>query len=135
MINATLSSASAIESLLQKGQVGFMRSGKLGSGGQGANKYTSLFVTVVFVCGEFLRLGVKGLTLRAILSQVPGRTFPARGLLRTGRRWPHSGKGEDFLTGQPGFFYENGCNSGTESRKIDPKVGNEQALRGLQTGH
>ena len=52
----------------------------------------------------------------------------------TGRRWPHSGKGEDFLTGQPGFFYENGCNSGTESRKIDPKVGNEQALRGLQTG-
>ena len=43
----------------------------------------------------------------------------------TGRRCPHSGEGEDFLTGQPGFFfYENCCNSGTESRKIDPKVGN-----------
>ena len=35
----------------------------------------------------------------------------------TGRRCPHSGEGEDFLTRQPGFFYENGCNSGTESRK------------------
>ena len=52
----------------------------------------------------------------------------------TGRRCPHSGEGEDFLTGQPGFFYENCCNSRTESRKIDPKVGNERSLRGLQTG-
>ena len=42
----------------------------------------------------------------------------------TGRRCPHSGEGEDFLTGQLNFFYENCCNSGTESRKIDPKVGN-----------
>ena len=24
----------------------------------------------------------------------------------TGRRFPHSGEGEDFLTRQPGFFYE-----------------------------
>ena len=36
--------------------------------------------------------------------------------------------------GQPGFFYENGCSSGTESRKMAPKVGNEQSLRGLQKG-
>ena len=42
----------------------------------------------------------------------------------TGRRCPHSGEGEDFLTGQLIFFYENSCNSGTESRKINPKVGN-----------
>ena len=36
----------------------------------------------------------------------------------TGRRCPHSGEGEDFLTHQPGFFfYKNGCSSGTESRK------------------
>ena len=42
----------------------------------------------------------------------------------TGRRCPHSGEGEDFLTSQLNFVYENCCNSGTESRKIDPKVGN-----------
>ena len=39
----------------------------------------------------------------------------------TGRRCP---QGKDFLMGQLNFFYENCCNSGTESRKIDPKVGN-----------
>ena len=33
-----------------------------------------------------------------------------------------------------GFFYENCCNSGTESLKIVPKVGNERSLQGLQTG-
>ena len=35
-----------------------------------------------------------------------------------------SGRGEDFLMGQLNFFYGNCCNSGTESRKIVPKVGN-----------
>ena len=53
----------------------------------------------------------------------------------TGRRCPHSGEGEDFLTDKPDFVYEKCCNSGTESRKINPKVGNERPLRGLQTGH
>ena len=52
----------------------------------------------------------------------------------TGRRCPDSGEGEDFLTCQPFFFYRNSCNSGTESQKIVPKVGNEPSLRGLQTG-
>ena len=52
----------------------------------------------------------------------------------TGRQCPHSGEGEDFLTRWPSFFYENGHNSGTKSRKIDIKVGNEPSLRGLQTG-
>ena len=42
----------------------------------------------------------------------------------TGRRCPHSGRGEDFLSRQPDFFYGNCCNFGTESRKIAPKVGN-----------
>ena len=42
----------------------------------------------------------------------------------TGRQNSHSGRGEDFLTGQPDFFYGNSCNSGTESRKIVSKVGN-----------
>ena len=45
----------------------------------------------------------------------------------TGRRCPHSGRGEDFLSRQPDFFYENCCNSGTVSRKIFPKVGNESS--------
>ena len=52
----------------------------------------------------------------------------------TGRRCPHSGEGEDFLSCKPGFFYENCWISGTECRKIDPKVGNERPLRGLQMG-
>ena len=47
----------------------------------------------------------------------------------------YSRKGEDFLTGQPDFFYGNCCNSGTESWKIVPKVGNEWSLWGLQTVH
>ena len=42
----------------------------------------------------------------------------------TGSRCPHIGRGEDFLTGQLNFFYGNCCNSGTESQKIVPKVGN-----------
>ena len=42
----------------------------------------------------------------------------------TGRRGPHSGEGEDFVMGQRFFFYKNGHNSGTESQKIVPKVGN-----------
>ena len=42
----------------------------------------------------------------------------------TGRRCPHSGEREDFFDGSTKFLYENCGNSGTESRKIDPKVGN-----------
>ena len=44
-------------------------------------------------------------------------------------------RGKTFWRVHRIFFYENCCNSGTESRKIDPKVGNERSLRGLQTGH
>ena len=50
----------------------------------------------------------------------------------SGRRCPHSGEGEDFLTGQLDFFTKT---AGMESRKIYPKVGNERSLRGLQMGH
>ena len=36
----------------------------------------------------------------------------------TGRRRPHSGVGEDFLTRRPSFFfYKKDCNSETKSRK------------------
>ena len=42
----------------------------------------------------------------------------------TGRRNSYSGRGEDFLSRQPDFFYGNSCNSGTESPKMVSKVGN-----------
>ena len=34
----------------------------------------------------------------------------------TGRRWPHSGEGEDFLRGQPDFFTETAV---TPERKVE----------------
>ena len=40
----------------------------------------------------------------------------------TGRRCPHSGVGEDFLERRPGSPHENGRNSGTKSRRLDPLV-------------
>ena len=42
----------------------------------------------------------------------------------TGRQCPHSGEGGRLFDGSTNFFYENCSNSGTESQKIDPKVGN-----------
>ena len=33
-------------------------------------------------------------------------------------------EGGRLFDGSAGFFYRNSCNSGTESRKIVPKVGN-----------
>ena len=53
----------------------------------------------------------------------------------TGRRCPYSGEGRRLFDRSTNFFYKNCCNSGTESEKIDPKVGNERSLRGLQMGH
>ena len=50
--------------------------------------------------------------------------YPARARAVTGRRCPHSGKGEDFLSRQPDFFTETAVTSGTESQKIVPMVGN-----------
>ena len=38
----------------------------------------------------------------------------------TGRRCPYSGVGEDFLARRPGSPHENGHNSETKSRTIDP---------------
>ena len=49
------------------------------------------------------RAGLKGL-----------RAESARAV--TGRRCPHSGKGEDFLTGQPDFFTETAV---TPERKVE----------------
>ena len=44
---------------------------------------------------------------------------------------PQWGGGRLF-DGSTGFFYGSSCNSRTESQKINPKVGNERLLRGLQ---
>ena len=41
----------------------------------------------------------------------------------TGRRCPHIGEGEDFLTRRLSFFYENGHNSGTKKLKNHPQRG------------
>ena len=40
-----------------------------------------------------------------------------------------------LLSARARFFYENGRNSETKSRKIDPKVRNELSFQGLQAGH
>ena len=39
----------------------------------------------------------------------------------TGRRCPHSGKGEDFLTGQPDFFTETAVTSERKVEKSFPR--------------
>ena len=39
-------------------------------------------------------------------------------------RCPHSGKGEDFLTGQLNFFTETAVTPERKVEKIVPKVGN-----------
>ena len=44
----------------------------------------------------------------------PARAESARAF--TGRRCPHSGKGEDFLTGKPDFFTETAV---TPKRKVE----------------
>ena len=44
---------------------------------------------------------------------------------------PQWGGGRLF-DGSTGTFYENGRNSGTESQKFTPEVGNERSHRGLQ---
>ena len=47
---------------------------------------------------------------------------------------PQWGEGKRFDVSAKFFFYENGHNSETKSRKIDRKVGKEPSLQGLQTG-
>ena len=39
----------------------------------------------------------------------------------TGRRCPHSGEGEDFLSRQPNFFYGNSCNLDRKVEKSFPR--------------
>ena len=45
----------------------------------------------------------------------------------TGRRCPHSGEGEDFLTGQPDFFTKTAV---TSERKVEKPI-----PRGEMNGH
>ena len=44
----------------------------------------------------------------------------------TGRRCPHSGKGEDFLTGQPDFFKETAV---TPERKVEKSFPRSEIYR------
>ena len=75
---------------------------------------------------ELSRWDTFGFVKRALTHEIFTLSSPRAESARavTGRRFLHSGEGENFLSRQPDFFYENCCNSGTESRKIDPKVGN-----------
>ena len=70
-------------------------------------------------CGLVSRAGPKGL-----------RAESARAV--TGRRCPHSGKGEDFLTGQLNFFTETAV---TPERKVEKSFPRWEINRGLKMGH
>ena len=65
----------------------------------------------LFSCKSLLsspRAGLKGLRAES------ARAF-------TGRRCPHSGKGEDFLTGQPNFFTETALTPEQKVEKSFPR--------------
>ena len=70
---------------------------------------------LVFFLSNTTKFGPK-LALLFIL----GQALPAH-LVPCCRLWRAGCISQD---GAPKLFYENCCNSGTESRKIDPKVGN-----------
>ena len=73
---------------------------------------------------EIFRIFSKGRKLSSPRAKRAGPKGPRAESARavTGRRCPHSGVGEDFLERRPGSPHENGCNSGTKSRRLDPKV-------------
>ena len=72
----------------------------------------------------FAKLGLFAIIQPAREARRPSGLHAESARAVSGRRCPHSGKGEDFLTGQPDFFNRNSCNFGTESQQIVPKVGN-----------
>ena len=49
------------------------------------------------------------------------RAGPVTGRAVTGRQCPHSGKGEDFLTGQPDFFTETAVTPEQKVEKSFPR--------------
>ena len=53
-----------------------------------------------------------------------GFLYPARARAVTGRRNSYRWEGGRLFEPSAGFFYGNGCNFGTKSRKIVSKVGN-----------
>ena len=52
-----------------------------------------------------------------------------------GQTVPSQWGGARLFAASEGHPHENGCNSETKSRKMDPKVPNRPSSRGLQTGH
>ena len=67
------------------------------------------------------------------VSQSPAHALRPLGLLLADGV-PTVGWGKTFWCIGRFFFYENGRNSETKSRKINLMMGNEPSLRGLQTG-
>ena len=77
-------------------------------------------------CIAFPLKGRWELILRQILSSP--RAESARAV--TGRRCPHSGKGEDFLTGQPDFFTETAEIPERKVEKSIPRWENNRHAKG-----
>ena len=58
---------------------------------------------------------------RSCSSSYPACALRTLGLLSTGRRCPHSGEGEDFLTGQLNFFGETAVTPEQKVEKSFPR--------------
>ena len=86
-----------------------------------------LLATQLTDLGPFSRLYPKGLRVLGLLLADGAPTVQWGG----GRLFDGS---TNILDESTKFFYGNCCSSGTESRKIIPKVGNERSLQGLRTG-
>ena len=86
-------------------------------------KFSSLF-TFVIKTPLYRYVKHQGISIYIMSTQY----YPARPRARsesaravTGRRCPHSGKGEDFLTGQSNFFTETAVTPEQEVEKLFPR--------------
>ena len=83
---------------------------------------------------RYIKSWVKKCYIKSWLIQ-PARPRAESARAVTGRRNSYRWEGGRLFEPSAGFFYGNSCNSGTESRKIVPKVGNWPSCRGLKMGH
>ena len=67
----------------------------------------------------------------AVFSILYNLCNPAGARAVTGRRCPHGGKGEDFLTGQPDFFTETAVTPERKVKKSFPRW----EMNGLSEGY
>ena len=78
-----------------------------------------MITIIIIICDNIDRLDVLS-SPRAKHAGPKGlRAESARAV--TGRRCPHSGRGEDFLTGQPDFFTETAVTPEREVEKLTPR--------------